>query len=69
MEHSEVISNNGVAIRTISIFDTCRSQWSRSLKAWVCSHWLAGVAGSNPPVVWISGSCDFCVLPNVVCRE
>jgi hypothetical protein len=35
------------------------SAWS---KAWVCGRSLAGMAGSNPVVAWMSVSCGCCVL-------
>jgi hypothetical protein len=33
--------------------------WS---KAWVCSHLLASIVGSNPTGAWLSVSCECCVL-------
>jgi hypothetical protein len=31
-------------------------------KAWVCSRLLAGIVGSNPTGIWMSVSCECCVL-------
>ena len=31
-------------------------------KAWLCSGSFAGIAGSNSAGVWISLSCEYCVL-------
>jgi hypothetical protein len=28
-------------------------------KAWVCTLWLAGIAGSEPVGAWISASCEY----------
>jgi len=31
-------------------------------KAWVFSHLLAGIAGSNPAGAWVSVCCEYCVV-------
>jgi hypothetical protein len=39
-------------------------------KEWVCGRSLAGIVGSNPAGVWMSASCECCVLSGVVlCDE
>jgi hypothetical protein len=35
-------------------------------KAWICSLFFAGIAGSNSAGVWMSVSCECCVLPGRV---